>query len=342
MPRLFIDQLTAPGQIIEGVFQMAEKELRITKKGGRFISARLRDRTGELPAVMWDATEALFAAIPQSGYALVKGRLGEYNDALQVVIEAMRPARPDEIRLEDFLPVGPGDPDEQLARLKEVLGQVERPALKALLDAVWADEALVTAFQRAPAAEKLHHAYLGGLLEHTLSVAEAAVLLCRHDTELDRDILLVGVLWHDLGKTRELAYTDSIGYTDGGRLVGHLVQGVLVLDEKIAAVRAAGTEFPENLANVLRHLVLAHHGQYEFGSPKLPMTAEAFALHHLDNLDAKLHAFWRDVAADADPERRWTAWNRMFEERLYKGFAETTPDEESRDAEGKKDLLGGL
>jgi len=213
-------------------------------------------------------------------------------------------------------------PEEHLARLKEILDTVERPALRALLDCLWADQDLMAALKRAPAAEKLHHAYLGGLLEHTLSVAEAAVLLARHYPKLDRDLLLVGVLWHDIGKTRELHYDESFGYTDAGKLVGHLVQGVLMLEEKIRQVRAAGTEFPETLAHVLRHLVLAHHGEHAFGSPKLPMTAEAFALHHLDNLDAKLHGFWRDVAADADPSRRWTAWNRMFGGALFKGFEE--------------------
>ena len=337
MPRLFIEQLTTPGQNIEGVFLVAEKDLRTTKKGAFFISAKLRDRTGELPAVMWDATQALFAAIPQGGYALVKGRVGEYGGTLQIVIEAMRPARESEVDLNDFLPVGAGDPEKQLARLKEITDQVRRPALRAFLAAVWADEALVAALKRAPAAEKLHHAYLGGLLEHILGVAEAAVLIGKQYPRLDLDLLLVGILWHDIGKTRELAYAEALGYTDAGKLVGHLVQGVLMLEEKFAQVRATGTDFPEELANVLRHMVLAHHGTHEFGSPKLPMTAEAFTLHHLDNLDAKLHAFWRDVAADGDPARRWTAWNKMFGGALYKGF-EIAVEEEEPDEE----LKGGL
>jgi len=326
---MFVNRLTIPGTIVEAVFHVAQKDLRTTKKGTRFISAKLRDRTGEVPAVMWDATEALFAAIPQGGYALVKGHVGQFNDAPQIVIEAMRPARDNEVDLADFLPKGPGDPDEHLARLKQVLDAVERPALRALLDAVWTDADLMVALKRAPAAEKLHHAYLGGLLEHTLSVAEAAVLLSRHYPKLDRDLLLVGVLWHDIGKVRELHYAESFGYTDSGKLVGHLVQGVLMLEEKIREVRSRGTEFPETLAHVLRHLVLAHHGEHAFGSPKLPMTAEAFALHHLDNLDAKLHAFWRDVAADADPSRRWTAWNRMFGGALFKGFDESGEADEN-------------
>ena len=338
MPRAYIEQLTTPGQIVEQVFQVAQKDLRTTKKGALFISAKLRDRTGELPAIMWDATQALFAAIPQGGYALVKGRVGEFGGALQVVIEAMRPARESEVDLDDFLPVGTGDPDKQFARLKEVMALVQRPALKAFLEAVWADEALAASLKRAPAAEKLHHAYLGGLLEHTLSVAETAVLVCQHYPQLDRDLLLVGILWHDIGKTRELAYQESLGYTDAGRRVGHIVQGVLMLEEKVRAVRAAGKEFPEELANVLRHLVLAHHGTHEFGSPKLPMTAEAFAIHHLDNLDAKLYAFWRDVAADADPLRRWTGFNKMFGGSLYKGLDEPADEEE----DSGRPLKGGL
>jgi 3'-5' exoribonuclease len=337
MPRLFIEQLTTPGQNIEGVFLVAEKDLRTTKKGAFFIQAKLRDRTGELPAVMWDATQALFAAIPQGGYALVKGRLGEFGGGRQITIEAMRPAKENEIHLEDFLAVGPGDPEEQLARLKKLLDTIERPALRALMAAVWADEALVRDFKRAPAAEKMHHAYLGGLLEHTLSVAETGAAIVKCYPKLDRDLLLVGSFWHDLGKTRELAYAQAFGYTDAGKLIGHLVQGVLMIDEKIAAARAAGTDFPEELANVLRHLVLAHHGTHEFGSPKLPMTAEAFALNHIDNLDAKLHAFFRDVAADGDPVRRWTGFNKMFGGSLYKGFEEAVEEKEK-----DKELEGGL
>jgi len=320
MPRTFVKQLTVPGTSVEQVFQVAEKSLRTSRKGSLFITARLRDRTGEMPAVCWDATEALFAAIPQDGYALVQGRVDTYNDAPQVVIEAMRPAREEEVTLADFLPTGPGDPEAHLARLKEILEKVERPALRALLEAVWADEALVENLKRAPAGAKLHHAYLGGLLEHTLGVAETALKVCEHYGRLDHDLLLVGVLWHDLGKTCELAYADSLGYTDAGKLVGHIVQAVLMLEEKIRAVRAAGTEFPEELAHLLRHLVLAHHGEHAFGSPKLPMTAEALALHHLDNIDAKLHGFWRTVDDDADPNRRWTAWNKMFGGAVFKGF----------------------
>ncbi len=331
MPRPFIKSLTTPGHLVEGVFQVAEKDLRTTKKGSYFITGRLRDRTGEVPAIMWDATEALFAAIPQGGFVLVKGRVGEYNDRPQIVIEALRPARDAEVDPSDFLPVGPGNPQEDLARLKSLFDEhLERPALRGLMDAVWADEELMEDLARAPAAEKLHHAYIGGLVEHTLSVAELAVLVCRHYPQLDRDLLLVGVFWHDLGKTRELAYEKALGYTDSGRLVGHLIQGVLMLDQKVREVRAAGTDFPELLADVVRHLVLAHHGEYEFGSPKLPMTAEAFVLHHIDNLDAKLHAFERETAGDADPERRWTAWNRMFGGRLFKGLVEPAEEGEAR------------
>ncbi len=328
MPRLFIDQLTTPGGLVESVFQVAEKDLRTTKKGKPFISARLRDRTGDVPAVMWDATESLFAAIPQDGYVLVKGRVGEYQGRPQIVIDAMRPARPAEVDPADFLPVGPTDSEADFARLVEVMDEVKRPPLRALLEVMWADERLVADLKRAPAAEKLHHAYLGGLLEHTLSILGAARLIADHYPDLDRDFLLMGVLWHDLGKTRELAYTESLGYTDAGRLVGHLVQGVLMIEEKIVALRERGTEFPEDLADVMRHLIVAHHGEYEFGSPKLPMTAEAFAIHHLDNLDAKLHAFFRETTGDADPARRWTAWNRMFGGRLFKGFSEPAEEEQ--------------
>jgi len=340
MPRTFIEQFTRPGQMVEDVYQVIRKDLRTTKKGTFFISARLRDRTGELPAIMWDASEALFGAIPQDGFALVKGRVGEFNDALQIVIEAMRPAKPAEVHHEDFLPVGPNDPEKDFAKLRKVLDQVKRPALRALLDAMWEDADLVERLKRAPAAEKYHHAYLGGLLEHTLSVAETALVIADRYPKLDRDLLVLGALWHDLGKTRELSYDVALGYTDGGILVGHLVQGVSMFDEKLRAVRAKGIEFSEPLADVVRHLIVAHHGTQEFGSPKPPMTAEAFVLHHIDNMDAKIHAFFRDVAADADEDRRWTGFNKMFGGRLFKGIDE--PADETAEDDGKLPLKGGL
>jgi 3'-5' exoribonuclease len=195
--------------------------------------------------------------------------------------------------------------------------------LRALVECFLVDEAFVRDFCKAPAGIRNHHAYVGGLLEHVVRLLEAAERLLPLYPELNRDLLLMGVFLHDAGKVRELSYERVFGYTDEGQLVGHIVIGVEMLDEKVAQVpNLTGEPFPKELLLRLKHMILSHHGTYEFGSPRLPMTPEAIALHHLDNLDAKVHSFARDIRDDRQGPSAWTPYNHSLQRRLFKGMKE--------------------
>ena len=184
----------------------------------------------------------------------------------------------------------------------------------ALLSAFFADEGFVKAFKWAPAAVQLHHAFLGGLLEHTSSIVGMALKVVDHYPSLRRDLLLAGCILHDIGKTRELGYRRTFQYTDEGGLLGHLVMGTIMVEEKAKTIK----DFPKETLMAVQHMILSHHGLREFGSPVLPATPEAIALHHLDNLDAKVYEFTRAIEEDPNKESNWTEWNKMFERRLYK------------------------
>jgi len=216
--------------------------------------------------------------------------------------------------------------------LRELLRKIESLEIKSLIDRFLSDSSFVHLFKRAPAAKNFHHSTLGGLLEHTLSVCRLALLVAEHYPELNRDLLLAGAFLHDIGKVRELGVATSIDYTDEGRLVGHLSLGVSMVDEKLAAMK----DFPEEIALRLKHLILSHHGEYEFGSPKKPAFLEAFALHLIDDLDAKMNGLGRFIEKDRQ-EGRWTDFNRLFDRYFLKGRVpsaddknEAPPQEESR------------
>jgi 3'-5' exoribonuclease len=205
------------------------------------------------------------------------------------------------------------------ARVCEILQSIKHPDLKALLQEFLSDEALMDGFRRAPAAAAIHHAYIGGLIEHTLKVLEVALRTIPLYPKLSLDLVLAGVFLHDIGKARELAYQTDIGYTDGGQLVGHIALAVTWIEQKADAIAArTGRPFPEELKWVLQHIVLSHHGQYVFGSPKLPAVPEAVAVHHLDNLDAKVCMYLAEIEHDPDTSSHWTNYNRALETKIYK------------------------
>jgi len=217
--------------------------------------------------------------------------------------------------MDDFLPASEHDVDEMEQQLRKILRKVEDPHLIKLLAAFFNDAEFMAAFKQCPAAVAFHHAYLGGLLEHTLSLAKLASRIAPDYPALRGDLLLVGVFVHDIGKTRELEWTRGFQYTDEGGLIGHLVMGAAMVEDKAKTV----PDFPRELLNSIKHLILSHHGEYEFGSPKLPVTVEAVALHYIDNLDAKIHAFQKAINEARDASSNWTQFNRMFERRLFRG-----------------------
>lgn len=309
------------GERIEGVYLCGSKDLKTTRKGSLYLQLELADRSGRIGAKLWDANRGLFDVIEVDEFLFVSGTVDVYQGNKQLIVQDLRPAEAEGIDLTDYLPSTDQDVAALFEELETALRPVANPHLRALIDAFLADEPLMARFCAAPAAVKYHHAYLGGLLEHTVGVMRLAQVVVERYPDLDADLLLTAVFLHDVGKVEELAYARSFGYSDEGNLLGHLVIGLTMVERKVRDWEAAaGQAFPEDLLMVLEHLIVSHHGEYEYGSCKLPMTPEAMALHYLDNLDAKMHAMSRDIAADPDPERRWTEFNRMLGRRLFKGL----------------------
>jgi 3'-5' exoribonuclease len=201
-----------------------------------------------------------------------------------------------------------------LGELRKIASQVRQPFLSRLLEAFLNDEELVKKFKLAPAAKAVHHVFLGGLLEHTLSVVQLVLLIGPRYKGIDQELLLTGAILHDLGKVSELSFERTFDYTDPGRLLGHITLTVEMIDEKLKAI----PEFPENLALLLKHIILSHHGEYEFGSPKRPKTLEALLLHHLDDMDAKMNGFMAWIEKEKDAPSRWTTYHKLFDRFIYK------------------------
>ncbi len=319
MSHRFIADLRAGDRIEDDVFLIRSKDLRTTTQGSFYIHAVLIDRTGQLVARMWQATEEIFDAMPEGGFMCLKGRVENYKGNPQFIIDSVRAAEPGSFEVGDYLPTTERNIDRMWDRLIEIVRGIKHPDLAALVEEFLADEDLMDRFRRAPAAMSMHHAYIGGLLEHTLSLLEMAVLVVPLHPKLSPDLMLAGIFLHDIGKTKELAYDAAISYTDEGQLLGHIVQATVWIGQKADAVAArTGTPFPEQLRWVLQHIVLSHHGRYEFGSPKLPAVPEAIAIHHLDNLDAKVSQFLDEIEDDRDPKSNWTSYNRALETKVYK------------------------
>jgi 3'-5' exoribonuclease len=321
MPRRFVEQL-GDGEAIEEVFLVVDKQLRANRNGNLYLQLELRDRTASMSARLWNAGEHVFRSFDVGDFLLVKGKVQLFQGALQMILSHLDRVETEKLDLTDFLPHTDQDVGKLLERLRAILMKLGNPHLRALVECFLMDDDFVRRFCQAPAGVRNHHAYVGGLLEHVVTLLDAADRLLPLYAELDRDLLLMGVFLHDIGKVRELSYNRAFAYTDEGQLIGHLIIGVEMLNEKAARVPDLTSEpFPPELLLRLKHMILSHHGSYEFGSPKLPMTPEAIALHHLDNLDAKVHSFTRDIREDRNQTSSWTPFNQSLQRRLFKGSA---------------------
>lgn len=314
MARTSVRELT-DGLRVDELFLVRDCQFGNTKKGQPYARLRLGDASGTIGAIFWDIPGAAADAVRQNKFLTVRGSVRTYQGALQVNIESVRAADVPPEKQGDFLPTTEADVDELFARIEEIMAEVSNPHLSGFVNAFFADEKLVAALRTAPAAVQMHHACIGGLLEHTVSMAEAALALSGHYDFLDRGLLLVGVLIHDIGKIEEFNYDGGIAYSDPGRLVGHIVIGIGIIERVAASVEG----FPKALLDVLKHYILSHHGVPEFGAIRSPMTAEALALHYIDNLDAKLSAYQRAVDEPVAAGSNWTAYQKMFEGYLYRG-----------------------
>ncbi|MCG8408213.1 MAG: HD domain-containing protein [Phycisphaerales bacterium] len=322
----FIDQLQ-PGETLEdAVFMISQKDLRTTTSGSLYIHMVFADRSGQLLARVWQATQAQFDQIADGGFLRIRGRVESYKGTLQVIVDAMQAVAPNQIDVGDYLPRTRHDIEDMWQRVLSVLRTIKSPELLKLIKAFVQDETIVTGFKKAPAAIQNHHAYIGGLLEHTCSLLELATRIFgkqddsdSHYPEVSRDLVLAGIFLHDIGKTAELTYDTNFAYSTEGQLVGHITQAAIWIDRKIREVERESEEpFPPDLRNLLIHIVLSHHGQYEFGSPKLPACLEAFVVHYLDNIDAKLNIGFAAIDGAKDGESDWTSYIRSLETRFFK------------------------
>lgn len=320
MSRQFVSQL-GHNQPVQQVFMASDKQLRPNRNGNLYLQVDLSDRSGSINARMWNASEDDYKSFENGDYVQVDGATQLFQGNVQLIANRIRRARPDEVEEADFVTIETEEVERMRRRLLEILEGIKTPPLQRLVSAFVDDEPFMDKFCRAPAAMKNHHAYRGGLLDHVLSLCETVLAIGPNYPELDVDKLLVGAFLHDAGKTEELAYERDTSYTDEGQLLGHMAIGLQMIDEKAReAIRKDGQPLPESLLVEIKHMVISHHGQYEYGSAKLPMTLEAIALHLLDNLDAKLASFGQLMRDCPNVDSPWTQYFPNIDRKLYKGL----------------------
>jgi 3'-5' exoribonuclease len=320
MPRVFLKDCQ-PGDLIEDVFALTGKQIAAGSNGKQYIKAMVGDRSMTVNARIWNATPKLFAELPSDGFVRLRGRIENYQSNLQVIIEQTWPAKAGTYEVADLIAHTTRDIPEMFARLTGILGTIRNKHLKALIDAYLADEDLMTNFRHAPAAMNFHHAFLGGLLEHTLNAVEVSDAVCPFYPGLNRDVVVAGIFLHDIAKTWELTYETAFAYSDGGQLIGHIVKAAMWVEDKRRTAEAKlGEKIPQALIDVIQHIILSHHGETEFGSPKVPATPEALVVHALENLDAKLMMALSATRGDqpAGVESNWTEYLKAFGGRMYR------------------------
>ncbi|MGH9470667.1 MAG: 3'-5' exoribonuclease YhaM family protein [Terriglobia bacterium] len=315
MKDVFVRDLKAGCQV-DCSFLLLNKERKIARNGSAYLDLEFGDSTGSLRGKLWDCDRLKFEAGVDE-IVMVAGTVEDYQGVRQIAVRAIRKAPADGVSLLDYLPRTRHDPEQMYTALIERVGQIAEDPLRQLLLAVMQDPVIAPRYKLAPAAMSLHHAFLGGLLEHVSSLCQLADSLCDHYPQLDRSLLITGVVLHDVGKVEELSFDGSFRYSTRGRLLGHIAIGLELVREKMRSI----PEFPQPLKDRIEHLILSHHGKLEFGSPKEPLFPEALALHLLDELDSKLESMRAQYAADHERAGEWTSRNRSLGRELLKSPA---------------------
>ena len=319
MTRRYVTDLK-DGDVVDEVFLVADKQLRANRNAALYLTVDLRDRTGVVNGRMWNVMEESCNHIQIGGFVRIKGKVQLYQGTLQLILTHIDAVAASNIDPVDFESMTSQKIEELFVQLRTILLGFENPQLRTLMECFLLDDPLMKLLAETPAGVKAHHAYRGGLIEHIVSLMNVAKKMCEVYVDLNVELLLAGIFLHDIGKTRELSCTAGFVYTDEGQLLGHLVIGVEMLSEKIRQVeQLTGEAFSDELAWRLKHMIVSHHGTYEFGSPRLPMTPEAVALHSLDNLDAKLHEFQRAIQDDPNSNSHWTLYIPRLDRKIFKG-----------------------
>ena len=312
MKTSFVSDLGAE-QTVTSFFLVNEKEIRNSRAGKTFLRLDLGDRSGTIEAVMWDQFETAAKDISRGDVVKVNARVESYRNKLQLTLQQLRVAKPEEVDLADFLPHTKEDVGKLWAQLLEYANSIENPWLNKLVNGIITDPATAARYKRAPAAKVMHHAYLGGLLEHVIGLCGLAKQVAAHYPELNADLLLTVAILHDVGKLDELCYDRAIGYTTEGQLLGHIVMELETVSKAMDSIEG----FPPNLKAVVQHLLISHHGQYEFGSPKLPMIREAMVFHYLDDMDSKMAAVRAALVTESGDDE-WSAYSAALGRKFLK------------------------
>lgn len=319
MTRRYVEQLR-DGDNLDDVYLVTDKQIRANRNGNQYLLLELRDRTGGISARMWNAGEHTARGIDPGDFLHATGKVQLFQGSMQVILNTIDRVEPQKVELTDFLPHTEQSIPKLMDRLRGYLLRLGNPHLRALAECYLMDDTFVRGFTTCPAGVKLHHAYVGGLLEHVVSMMDAADRLLPLYPGVDRDLLLMGVFLHDSGKVRELTYTRAFGYSDEGQLVGHLAIGLSMLEQMAPKVsELTGEPVPRELMLRLRHMILSHHGTLEWGSAKVPMTPEAMLLHLIDMTDTRMHQVMRELREDRNNPSAWTPYNANLGRRMYKG-----------------------
>lgn len=313
MTDIFIEQLLS-GQEVNGTFALRVKKLLPLRSGtGHYLAVVLGDKTGQMEGRVWEAVNEIYEDCQAGDIVQVKGQVTEYNGKMQIQIAAMFPCRSDAIDPRRFIPSSAIDLEDAINNLHSLVNSLQNEHLKKLLSLILEDEDFFNTFLTVPAAKRNHHATIGGLLEHSLGLANAAHQLAPVYPQMDRDLLVAGALLHDIGKVEEYDFSTDIDFTDEGRLLGHIVIGSQMLERYMNQL----TGFPQDLRLKLLHMIVSHHGQYEWQSPKRPKFLEAALLHHLDMIDAAVDMFSTAVASRENPNDNWTAWVKGLDRYIF-------------------------
>lgn len=319
--RRFLREYGAPERV-RGLFSISNAQIGKTRQDKPYLRCIIGDKSGEMPARMWSIDEATFRRLPTDGFVYLEGETQPYQGEVQLIIHSIDAAEPSPEEMKDLLPCAKRPIEDMWSELLSILDTVEHPAMKALIQTYLADAKLMADFRQCPAAKSMHHAYLGGLLEHTLNLCKLASLVAPLYPNLNRDLVVVGLFLHDLGKTRELIYDRAFAYSDRGELIGHIVEGAIMLHDKVQAmIRETGQRLPPGTLTVLQHIILSHHSLPEFGAAKIPATPEAILVAQLDNLDAKTTMALAATRSDGVPilenggnftEKQWALDTKLF------------------------------